>query len=69
MANCNEHATEENITATAHTQRFLHGAQSSRGKSGKITLFSRSGYTRACHRKFPFTVQNCHAEFLTFLRF
>jgi hypothetical protein len=29
-------------TAPAHTQRALHGAQSSRGKDGKTNLFSRS---------------------------
>jgi hypothetical protein len=29
MANCNEHVAEENITAPAHTQRVLHGAQGS----------------------------------------
>jgi hypothetical protein len=38
LANCNEHVAEENITAPAHTQRALHGAQSSRGKGGKITF-------------------------------
>ena len=35
--------------------------------SGEIALFSRSGYTRACHRRFLFRVQNCHTKFLTFL--
>jgi hypothetical protein len=59
---------EPNKTASAHTQRALHGAQISRGKSGKMTLFSRSGYTRACHRHFLFPVPNCHTEFLAFLR-
>jgi hypothetical protein len=29
LANCNEHAAEANITAPAHTQRALHGAQGS----------------------------------------
>jgi|AntAceMinimDraft_5_1070358.scaffolds.fasta_scaffold67237_2 hypothetical protein len=43
LANCNEHVAEANITAPAHTQRSLHGAQIPRGKSGKITSFSRSG--------------------------
>jgi hypothetical protein len=42
-ANCNEQFAEANITAPTHTQRTLHGAQISRGKSGKITLFSCSG--------------------------
>jgi hypothetical protein len=50
---------------TSHTQRALHGAQISRGKSGKISLVSRSGYTRACHRHFLFPVPSCHTEFLT----
>jgi hypothetical protein len=68
LANCNEHVAKENITPPAHTQRALHGAHISRGKSSKITLFSRSGYTRACHRHFLFSVPNCHTEFLTFLR-
>jgi hypothetical protein len=39
LANCNEHVAEANIIAPAHTQRALHGAQGSRGKSGKITSF------------------------------
>ena len=39
LANCNEHVAEENITAPAHTQRSLHGAQISRGKSGKALYF------------------------------
>jgi hypothetical protein len=43
LANCNEHVAEANITAPAHTQRALHGALNSRGKSGKIALVSRSG--------------------------
>jgi hypothetical protein len=29
LANCNERVAEENITAPAHTQRALHGAQGS----------------------------------------
>jgi hypothetical protein len=29
LANCKEHVAEENITAPAHTQRVLHGAQGS----------------------------------------
>jgi hypothetical protein len=29
LANCNEHVAEANITAPAHTQRALHGAQGS----------------------------------------
>ena len=29
LANCNEHVAEANITAPAHTQRVLHGAQGS----------------------------------------
>jgi hypothetical protein len=37
LANCNEHVAKANITAPAHTQRALHGAQSSRGNSGKTT--------------------------------
>jgi hypothetical protein len=68
LANCNAHVAEENTNALAHTQRALHGAQSSRGKSGKITSFSCSGYTRACHRHFLFTVPSCHMEFLTLIR-
>jgi hypothetical protein len=40
LANCNEHVAEANITAPAHTQCALHGAQGSGGKSGKITSFS-----------------------------
>jgi hypothetical protein len=52
LANCNEHVAEKNITARTHTQRSLHGAQSSRGKSGIITSFSCSVYTRACHWHF-----------------
>jgi hypothetical protein len=67
-ANCNEQVAEANITASAYTKRALHGAQIPRGKSGKITLFSCSGYMRACHRHFLFPVPNCHTEFLTFLR-
>jgi hypothetical protein len=55
-------------TAPAHTQRTLCGAQSSRGKRGKTTLFSRSGYTLARHLHFMFPVPNFHTEFLTFLR-
>jgi hypothetical protein len=62
--NCNEQVTEANITAPAHTQRALHGAQISRGKRGKITSFSCSGYTRACHQNFLFPVPNRHTEFL-----
>jgi len=46
LANCNEHVAEANITAPAHTKRALHGAQSSRGKSGKITLIFSSEYTQ-----------------------
>jgi hypothetical protein len=46
----------------------LHGAPTSRGKTGKITSFSCSGYTRACHRHFLFSVPNYHTEFLTLLR-
>jgi hypothetical protein len=68
LANCNEHVAEANITALAHTQLVLHGTQISKSKSAKITLFSRSGYTRACHWHVLFPVPNCHAEFLTFLR-
>jgi hypothetical protein len=37
LANRNKHVAKANITALAHTQRALHGAQSPRGKSGKIT--------------------------------
>jgi hypothetical protein len=37
LANCNEHVAKANITASAHTLRALHGAKSSRVKSGKIT--------------------------------
>jgi hypothetical protein len=37
LANCNGQVAEANITAPAHTQRALHGAQSSRGNSGKTT--------------------------------
>jgi hypothetical protein len=55
-------------TAPAHIQSSLHGAQSSRGFSGKTTYFSRSGYTRARHLKFLFPVPNCRTEFLAFLR-
>jgi hypothetical protein len=55
-------------TAPAHTQRALHGAQNSRGWSGKMTSFSCSGYTRACHRHFLFLVPKCHTEFFTFIR-
>ena len=54
FANCNEHVAEANIFAPTYTQRALHGTRISRVKSGKITLFSRSGYTRACHRNFLF---------------
>jgi hypothetical protein len=50
LVNYNEHVTEANITTPAHTQRSLHGAKSSRGKSRKNTLFSHSGYTRAYHQ-------------------
>jgi hypothetical protein len=46
----------------------LHGAQISRGKGGKISVFSSSGYTRACLRNFLFPVPNYHTEFLAFLR-
>jgi hypothetical protein len=67
-ANCNEQVAETNITAPAHTQRALLCAQISRDKSGKITVFSCSGYTRACHQHFLFPVPNCHTELLTFLR-
>jgi hypothetical protein len=59
-ANCNEQVAEANITAPAHTQRALHGAQISRGKIGKITLFSCSRYTRACDQHFLFPVPNSH---------
>jgi hypothetical protein len=58
LANCNEHGTEASINAPDHTKSALHGAQSLRGKSGKITLFPRSRYTRACHRHFLFPVPN-----------
>jgi hypothetical protein len=68
LVNCNEHVAEENITALAHTQRALHGAQISRGKRGTITKFSRSRYTRASHRHFLFPVPNYHTKFLKFLR-
>jgi hypothetical protein len=47
-ANCNEHVAEANITVPVHTQRALHGAQSSKGRSGKLTYFSLLEYTRAC---------------------
>jgi hypothetical protein len=69
LANCNERVAEANITAPAQTQSYLHGAQSPRRKSGKITYFSCSGYTRACHQHFLFPVPNCHTKFLTLLRF
>ena len=68
LATCNEHVAEANITAPAHTQCALHGAQGSWGKSGKITSFSCSGYSRAFHRHFLFPVPYCHTEFLTVLR-
>jgi hypothetical protein len=29
LANCNKHVAEANITAPAHTERSLHGAQGS----------------------------------------
>jgi hypothetical protein len=61
-------ASGRSINAPAHTQRALHGAQSPRGKRGKITSFYRSGYTRACHRHFLFPVPKFHMEFLTLLR-
>ena len=64
LANFNEHVAEANITAPAHTKRALHGPLSSRGKSCKITLFSRSGYTRAFLRHFLFPVPNFHTELL-----
>jgi hypothetical protein len=48
-------------TATAHTQRALHGAHSTKGWSGKK-------YTRAHHRDFLFPVTKIHTEFFTFLR-
>jgi hypothetical protein len=48
-------------------QRSLHGSQSSRGECSKTSYFSRSGYKRACHRHFLFSVPNCRTEFLTFL--
>ena len=64
MANCNEHVAEANITAPAQSQRALQGAQGSRGKSGKITSFSCSGYSRACHRLFLFPCQTTTRSFL-----
>jgi hypothetical protein len=51
-----------------HTQRALYGDQSSRGWSGKITYFFRSGFTRERRLHFLFPVPNCHTEFLAFLR-
>jgi hypothetical protein len=68
LARCNGHVAEANITAPAHTQCALHGAQSSRGKSGKNIPFSCSGYTRACHRYFLFPVPNSHTELFALLR-
>jgi hypothetical protein len=50
LANCNDYVAEAYITTPAHMQRGLHGAKISSFKGGKITLFSRSGYMRACHR-------------------
>jgi len=64
LANCNEHVAEANITAPAHTQRALHGAQGSRGKSGKIASFSCSGHSRACNRLFRFPCQTTARSFL-----
>jgi hypothetical protein len=55
-------------TTSVHTQRALHGAYSSSGWGGKTTSLSRSGYTRARHRRVLFPVPNYHTEFLTFLR-
>jgi hypothetical protein len=49
-------------TAPARTKRALHGAHSSRGLSGKTTSFSRSGYTRACHRHFMYPLPNIRTE-------
>jgi hypothetical protein len=53
---------------TRPLQACFSRCRNSRGWSGKTTLFSRSGYTRARHRNFLYPEPNCHTEFLTFLR-
>jgi hypothetical protein len=66
LTNYNEHVAEENVTAPANTQRALHGAQISRGYSGKIIYFYVRD-TRA--RASGISCFPCQISIRSFLRF
>jgi hypothetical protein len=53
LANCNEHEAEANITAPAHTQRDLHGAQGSLCYFNIHDGFPTNRHTRSCVRGGP----------------